>query len=325
MNTPDRKPYSKKKAATIEDLKVTPSRPVRDIVPMDEIPLETKQLSFECFDEDYLKNICASIYDDDNYFEKYERRIHLTVMDCIRQILEKKSLIHFPANFTEMANEARGIFVQRTLTHFLPAVEEEVILAVSKSVLLTISGLFHCISLSSCFKYKSILDQAEKILFFPSKKHMQFYLDLPFNLTEIEAITPDKCDTYISPYAKSQEEEDFVSISMEKTKTLLKGDPQLSHLLNMLALFTPVNVDITMDHSSLFKYFQEKITMMMYTHLMKRTDNINSLSIMSNLASMMGDFNTVGKIMAESIIKNDEATAELENIDIAFETSHTSI
>ena len=325
MNTPDRKPYSKKKAATIEDFKVTPSRPVRDIVPMDEVPLKTKQLSIECFDEDHLKNICASIYDDDNYFEKYERRIHLTVVDCIRQLFEKKSIIHIPANFNEIANEGRGIFVQRTLTHFLPTIEEEDILAVSKSVLFTISGLFHCISLSSCFKYKSILDQAEKILFFPSKKHMQFYLDLPFNLTEIEAITPDKCDTYISPYAKSQEEEDFVSMSMEKTKSLLKGDPQLSHLLNMLALFTPVNVDISMDHTFLFKYFQEKITVMMYTHLMKRTDNINSLNIMSNLASMMADFNTVGKIMAESIIKNDEASAELENIDIAFETSPSSI
>ena len=40
---------------------------------------------------------------------------------------------------------------------------------------------------------------------------------------------------------------------------------------------------------------------------------------------MMADFNTVGKIMAESIIKNDEATAELENIDIAFETNPSSI
>ena len=145
------------------------------------------------------------------------------------------------------------------------------------------------------------------------------------DLREIGAITPDKCDTFISPYAKSQDEEDFVSVTMEKTKCMIKGDLQLSYLLYMLGLFTPVNVDISMDYISLLKYFQEKITMMMYTHLMKMTDNIKSLSILSNLASMMADFNTVGQIMAESIIRNDEDAAELENIDFAFETNHNHI
>ena len=226
MNIVDRKPYSKKKAAaTIEDLKVTPTRPVREIVPLAEIPSMATHLSFNCFDEDYLKNICASIYDDDSYYEKYERRINLIVLDCIHQVLENKSIIHVPTSFTGMVNESRSIFAQTTLTHFLPNIEEEVIWRMSKSVQFTMCGLFHC--LSSCFKYNNFLDQAKKFFFFPSKKHIQFYLDLPFNLREIEAITPDKCDTYISPYAKSQEEEDFVSISMEKTKSLLKGDPQL--------------------------------------------------------------------------------------------------
>ena len=55
-------------------------------------------------------------------------------------------------------------------------------------------------------------------------------------------------------------------------------------------------------------------------HFLFRTDNINSLHIMSNLAAMMADFNTVGKIMAESIIMNDEDAVELENIDIVLET-----
>ena len=57
-----------------------------------------------------------------------------------------------------------------------------------------------------------------------------------------------------------------------------------------------------------------------HKHFVFRTDNINSLQIMSNLAVMMADFNTVGKIMAESIIMNDEDAVELENIDIVLET-----
>lgn len=50
-----------------------------------------------------------------------------------------------------------------------------------------------------------------------------------------------------------------------------------------------------------------------------RKDNVSSLNIMSSLASMMADFNTVGKVMIESMIKNDEDAVELENIDIVLE------
>ena len=256
--------------ATIEDLKVIHKRPVREVIPLAEDPLKTKQLSFECIDEDFLKNTCASIYDDENHFEKFEKKLHSIVLDCLQQIIEKKTIIHVPTNLNEKSNDCYRNFAQTTLKHFLPTVEEKVVLAASQSVQFTTSGMVHCVSLGSCFKYKNFLDQAEKILFFPSKKHIQFYLDLPYNLREIKPLTLAQCDTYISPYAKSLEDEELVSNIVEKTKILLEGDIQLSHLLNLLALFTPVNVDMSMEDYSLFKYFQEKITMMMYTHLMKR-------------------------------------------------------
>ena len=313
-----------------------------------------KELSFDNFDEEYLKKTCASIYDDDNHFERFERRIYSSILDCIRQALDKKLIIHVPANLYEIVEDSRGNFVQTTLKHFLPKVEEKVILAMSKSVQSTTSGLDHCSF--HCFKFENLLDQAEKALFFPSKKHIQFYLDLPVNTREIEAITPDRVDRYISPYAKSQEEEELVSTTMARTRNLLDGDLKLSHLLNMLALFSPVNVDMSTDDYTSLKFFQEKITMMIYTHLMKRwetnirkvegkiflgsrishkkyvfqdllkvtvniffrTGNINSLNIMTSLVSMMSDFNTVGKIIAESMIRNDEDAVDLENININY-------
>ena len=268
VNSSDRKPYSKKKTATIEDLKVTPKQPVRKVIKMDS-PL-SKELSFDNFDEEYLKKTCASIYDDDNHFERFERTIYSSVLDCIRQALDKKLIIHVPSNLYEIVEESRGNFVQTTLKHFLPKVEEKVILAMSKSVQTTTSGLDHCSF--HCFKFENLLDQAEKALFFPSKKHVQFYLDLPVNAREIEAITPDRSDRYISPYAKSQEEEELVSTTMARTRNLLDGDLKLSHLLNMLALFSPVNVDMSTEDYSNLKFFQEKITVMIYTHLMKRSD-----------------------------------------------------
>ena len=230
--------------------------------------LKTTELSLEYFDEDFFKKTCAYIYDDDNHFEKYERKIYSSVLDCIQQAIDKKLIIHVPANLYEIVEESRQNFVHSTLKHFLPKVEEKVILEISKSVQSTSAGLDHCSSY--CIKYENLFDQAEKTLFFPSKKHIQFYLDLPFNLKEIEALGPDKCDTFISPYAKSQEEEELVSVTMEKTRSLMDGDIQLSHLLNMLALFSPVNVDLSSDDYRLLKFFQEKITMMIYTHLMKR-------------------------------------------------------
>ena len=39
---------------------------------------------------------------------------------------------------------------------------------------------------------------------------------------------------------------------------------------------------------------------------------------MSSLVSMLDDFNTVGKIIAESMIKNDEDAVDLENININY-------
>ena len=230
--------------------------------------MEPKQLSFEYFDEEYLKKTCASIYDDDNHYEIFERKISSSILDCIKQVLDKKLVIHVPSNLYEIIAESRGNFIKTTLKHFLPNVEEKVILAMTKSVQSTTSGLEHCSY--QCFKYKNLLDQAENALFFPSKKHSKFYLDLPVNASEIEPITHDRTDTYISPYAKSQEEEELVSTTMEKTRSLLHGDVRLSHLLNMLALFSPVKVDMSMNDTCSLKFFQEKITMMIYTHLMKR-------------------------------------------------------
>ena len=46
-----------------------------------------------------------------------------------------------------------------------------------------------------------------------------------------------------------------------------------------------------------------------------RTGNISSLNTMTSLVSMLADFNTVGKIIAESMIKNDEDAVDLENIN----------
>ena len=267
VNSSDRKPYSKKKTSTIEDLKITPKQPVRHIVKINST-LEQKQLSFDYFDEEYLKKTCASIYDDDNHYEIFERKISSLILDCFKQVFDKKLIIHIPSILYEIVAESRGNFIQTTLKHFLPNVEETVLFAMTKSVQSTTSGLEHCSF--QTFKYKNLLDQAENALFFPSKKHSKFYRDLPFNAEEIEPITHERCDTYISPYAKSREEEELVSTTMEKTRSLLNGDIQLSHLLNMLALFSPVKVDMSMDDTCSLKFFQEKITMMIYTHLMKR-------------------------------------------------------
>ena len=52
---------------------------------------------------------------------------------------------------------------------------------------------------------------------------------------------------------------------------------------------------------------------------------MSSLNIMSSLASMIADFNTVGKVMLESMIKNDEDAVVLDSIDFVLETYLHSI
>lgn len=74
----------------------------------------------------------------------------------------------------------------------------------------------------------------------------------------------------ISPYAKCKSDEDFVDRIRQKTKELLLEDEHFGKLIYLLALFTPVQVQLQEEEKQMFKHFQQKVSIMIYSHLMER-------------------------------------------------------
>ena len=48
------------------------------------------------------------------------------------------------------------------------------------------------------------------------------------------------------------------------------GDEHFGKLIYLLALFTPVQVQLQEEEKQMFKHFQQKVSIMIYSHLMER-------------------------------------------------------
>ena len=73
-----------------------------------------------------------------------------------------------------------------------------------------------------------------------------------------------------SPYAKRKSDEDFVASTSQKLGALLMSDEHLSRLVYLLALFSPVKLQIPEKENRLLLEYQQKISIMIYSHLMGR-------------------------------------------------------
>lgn len=73
-----------------------------------------------------------------------------------------------------------------------------------------------------------------------------------------------------SPYAKSKSDEDFVDSTKQKLRDLVMADQYFGRLIYLLALFSPVQIEIPEKENRLFLNYQQKISIMMYSHLMGR-------------------------------------------------------
>ena len=78
------------------------------------------------------------------------------------------------------------------------------------------------------------------------------------------------CDLTKSPYAKSKSDEDFVDRTRQKLRDLVSADEYFTKLIYLLALFSPVNMQLPEKENSNFKDYQQKISIMTYSYLMGR-------------------------------------------------------
>ena len=79
-----------------------------------------------------------------------------------------------------------------------------------------------------------------------------------------------RCDLTRSPYAKSKADEDFVDRTRQKLRELVSSDEYFTKLIYLLALFSPVNMQLPEKENTHFKDYQQKISIMTYSYLMGR-------------------------------------------------------
>ena len=77
-------------------------------------------------------------------------------------------------------------------------------------------------------------------------------------------------DICSSPYAQRFEDEQFIDDIRQKFSQLLTGDLEYGKLIYLLALVSPVKLDLEPQEVDLLKQFQQKISIMIYNHLMSK-------------------------------------------------------
>ena len=71
-------------------------------------------------------------------------------------------------------------------------------------------------------------------------------------------------------FSTSIEDQMFMAITCDKMKEIVEEDEALVPLLFILALFSPVNMTLQEEEFRLLQHYQQKTTILIYTHLMSR-------------------------------------------------------
>ena len=103
---------------------------------------------------------------------------------------------------------------------------------------------------------------------------------------------------WTSPWAPKIEQEDFVSETINQLDLLLHGNQDMSRLLFLFALFSPVDVELSADERAWLKHFQSKISMMVYSQLLGQEDRENrkALEIVGKVGRIIEDLYKCGQI-----------------------------
>jgi len=237
---------------------------------------------------------------------------------CIQQLRHKEKSITMPSNAMDISSKVLFYFTRTFLSIFFPHTDDMILQEISENVILNIIGLG--VAMDGCYQYDNLLEQWEKDFFLINSEKMRNYYRCTYpDVDALEPIHLEMFDMAKSPYAKSKNDEDFVDSTRQKLRDLLKSDEHLGRLVYLLALFSPVKLQIPEKENRLLLDYQQKISIMIYSHLMGRVgaNNVASLNRMANVVSMMEDFKKVGKIFQSGLINcSQDAAVELDCIEI---------
>jgi len=267
-----------------------------------------KQLAIRKFEK-----IC-----DDLFFNNPE---HYSLIEidklCIQQIRDKKLLICTPTDSVRRVTEFSRCAIRAFLNWLLPGLSSHSLDRITSNVSLTLIGI-SCCAFGS-FSSSTLLEQYQHCCIIGSDSFWEHYKQVFPDLENLEPVPLHSYDICSSPYAQRYEDEQFFDEICQKFSQLINGDLELSKILYLLALVSPVGLDLERQDVDLLKEFQQKISIMIYNHLMSNSelDNFLVLQKMYQLVSLLEDLNRCGEIFKNGLITNgDHHSAEIDDINI---------
>jgi len=214
--------------------------------------------------------------------------------------------------------ETIGIEFYRSI---LPGFLEQSFQDISSSTSFTLLGL--CAGLDHCFCSESMLDQIQ-IYFSCTSDFLKFWKDIAPDIDQLKALPLDAFAMFTSPWAPKIEHEDFVGETFDQLHDLIHGDQDLSRLLFLLSLFSPVDIEHSGDEKAWLRKFQDKISMMLYSHVlgqenMQMGNKKEALEIVRRMERIIQDLYKCGQIFHQGLIHYDQEDKmeDIETIEIA--------
>ena len=212
-----------------------------------------------------MMSIFDNIFFEYNFGEFCSTSMMMTT-NVLQQIKENKAIISIPPASLDFKTRLTDVYFTKLLETFFPGFDKKLIGDIQKSINMTIGGI--SLALNSCFEFSNLLDQMTKI-FLPSDRYIQAHLAHFPDMDKMAPIMPEQYDIF-SPVSFNPEEEMFMANAYKQMKDLIDGDDALSPLIYILSLFSPFNVEMTGQQKQLVQHYQQKATMLIYSHLMSK-------------------------------------------------------
>ena len=186
----------------------------------------------------------------------------------ISQIRGKKSVITIGHDAIDVGYDFLVSSMNMANKTFFPSFSNEDLKSLSGSASRTLVGFTMCTM--DYFPAENLLEQWKQCArIFPDNVVSAYKERFP-DIESLEPVPYENFDCCITPYAKCYEDEKFIDATIEKLRDFLCYDAVLCELILLLAIFSPVNVDLTVEKLRLVKHYQQKVSIMIYLHLMSR-------------------------------------------------------
>jgi len=319
VNTKSRKPYTRTNQKLSEDLPVLLSKPKTVINIVMPRPFgDEKYINVQNFDKETILKRLSSEHDE-IFFNYNDHGFHREIAElsgiCIEQMRQEKARIYVPPELNKIGYQFMLAVVRKSIQIFLPDLSSHTEDELQSSLSLSLAGIAFC--LADCCTAKNLLDQIDGKSFGCSEKYRNFYKDKFPDIERLEAVPMEKYDTY-AKHVVSFSDEELLSHWKSNMNNLVGDDQHLCQLLHLLVLFSPVNVNLEERHKRLLKEYQQKISIMIYTHLMNRdgAENLEVLLKMTTLTSMIDDFHKLGKQMVTRLLPQNEDAQNAHNAQL---------